>query len=129
MRKPQLALGFFFSRSAGTLVLRLSVASVEMTFFFFRGNACPMLFGMLLEDGALGGELHRAKIVGGETAEDALGRDVLVDDWQRGEIVGAASLLDDGAGVLKHLVDGHGVHLAAVVVAGFDEGLEVAATD
>ena len=60
-------------------------------------------------------------------AEEVFGLDVVADDGERGQIIGAAGLLDDGVGVLKHLVDGHGVHLAAVVVAGFDGGLEVAA--
>jgi hypothetical protein len=40
---------------------------------------------------------------------------------------GAAGFLDDGVGVVEDLVDGHGVHLAAVVVAGLDGLLEVAA--
>lgn len=42
-------------------------------------------------------------------------------------MVGAASLFDDGVGVFEDLIDGHSVHFAAVVVAGSDGMLEVAA--
>ena len=44
-----------------------------------------------------------------------------------GSLVGASGLADYGVGVFEDLVDGHGVHLAAVVVAGLDGGFEVAA--
>jgi hypothetical protein len=57
------------------------------------------------------------------------GSHVFVDDGQAGQVGGAAGLLDDGVGVVEDLVDGHGVHLAAVVVAGLDGLLEVAAGD
>ena len=40
-----------------------------------------------------------------------------------GKVIGAASFLDNGIGVLKHLVHGHGIHFAAVVVAGLDSML------
>jgi hypothetical protein len=42
-------------------------------------------------------------------------------------MIGAANLFDDCVGVFEDLVDGHGVHLAAVVVAGLDGVLEIAA--
>src|SRR5271168_4833770 len=53
---------------------------------------------------------------------------VWVDDGETGKIVGAASLFDDGVGVFEDLVDGHGIHFAAIVVAGLDGVLEVAAS-
>src|SRR5258708_32288393 len=56
-----------------------------------------------------------------------IGPYVVVDDGEAGELIGAARFSDDGIGVLEDLFDGHGVHLAAVVVAGLDGVLEVAA--
>src|SRR5271156_2310518 len=53
---------------------------------------------------------------------------VWIDDGETGKIVGAACFFDDGVGVLEDLVDGHGVHLAAVIIAGLDGVLEVAAS-
>src|SRR5271154_288842 len=53
---------------------------------------------------------------------------VWIDDRETGKIVGAACLFDDGVGVLEDLVNSHGVHLAAVIVAGLDGVLEVAAS-
>ena len=43
------------------------------------------------------------------------------------EVIGAARLFDHRVCVFEHLFDGHGVHLAAVVVAGLDGVLEIAA--
>jgi hypothetical protein len=54
-----------------------------------------------------------------------LGPQVFVDHGEAGKIVGAAGFLDDGIGVFEHLLDGHRVHLAAVVVTGLDGMLEV----
>jgi hypothetical protein len=60
--------------------------------------------------------------------EVELGRvGVVVDDRQAGQVLGVAHLVDDGGDVLEDLGDGHGVHLAAVIVAGLDGLLEVAA--
>ena len=55
--------------------------------------------------------------------------DVLVDDGQAGQFRGAAGLANDGVGVGEDLVDGHGVHLTTVVVAGLNSLLEVATGD
>ena len=44
-----------------------------------------------------------------------------------GKIIGAASLLNDGIGVLQNLINSHGVHLTTVVVAGLNGVLEIAA--
>ncbi len=52
---------------------------------------------------------------------------VWVDDGEAGKIVGAASLFDDGVGVFQNLINGHGVHLATVVVTGLNGVLKVAA--
>jgi hypothetical protein len=52
---------------------------------------------------------------------------VAIDDGKAGEVCGVANFLHDGGNVSEDLVDGHGVELAAVVVAGFDGLLEVAA--
>lgn len=43
------------------------------------------------------------------------------------EIAGMAGFVEDGVDVFEHFVDGHGVHFASVIVAGFDGLLEVAA--
>src|SRR5258708_33752280 len=59
--------------------------------------------------------------------EFILGPYVVVDDGGAGELIGAARFSDDGIGVLEDLFDGHGVHLAAGVVAGLDGGLGGAA--
>lgn len=53
--------------------------------------------------------------------------DVLVDHGEAGKIVGTAGLFDDGFGVVENLFDGHRVHLTAVVVAGLNGMLEIAA--
>src|SRR5437868_1342403 len=55
------------------------------------------------------------------------GPDVWVDDGEAGKIIGAASLLNDGIGVLQNLINSHGVHLTTVVVAGLNGVLEIAA--
>ena len=48
-----------------------------------------------------------------------------VDDGKTGKIVGAAGLFDDGVGVFENLIDGHGVHLATVIVSGLNGVLEI----
>jgi len=55
--------------------------------------------------------------------------DVLVDDGQTGQICGVASLANDRIGVGEDFVDGHRVHLAAVVVAGLDGVFKIATGD
>ncbi len=66
--------------------------------------------------------------IAGQFATESGRFDVIRDDRQSWQAVGAASFLDDGVGVFEHLVHGHGVHLAAVVVAGFDGHFEVASS-
>jgi hypothetical protein len=53
--------------------------------------------------------------------------DVWIDNGEAGKIVGAAGLFDDGVGVFQNLIDGHGVHLATVVVTGLNGVLKVPA--
>ena len=54
--------------------------------------------------------------------------DIRVDDGEARKIVGATCFFDNGVGVLEDLVDGHGVHLATVVVSGLDGVLKVPAS-
>src|ERR1700678_302226 len=80
----------------------------------------------------VGAGLRRAEVgcaawIAGKMAEEVLGLDVIGDDGKRGQIVGSSGFADHGVGVLEDLVDGHGVHFAAVVVAGFDGASEIAA--
>jgi hypothetical protein len=53
-----------------------------------------------LKDGVFRWHDHGAGVVGGEASEDALGTDVLVDDRERRQVVGAAGFADYGVGVL-----------------------------
>jgi len=53
---------------------------------------------------------------------------IRIDDGEAGKIVGATCLFDNGVGVLEDLVDGHGVHLATVVVSRLDGVLKIPAS-
>jgi hypothetical protein len=56
------------------------------------------------------------------------GPDVVVDNGKAWKIIGAAGFFHDRVGVVEDLFNGHGVHLATVVVARLDGVLEVTAT-
>src|SRR5882757_6096176 len=81
-----------------------------------------------LEHHVIGWGFDGALVVGGETPEFELGLYVLVDDGEAGELRCASGFVEDGIDVIENLIDGHGVHLAAVVVAGLDGRLEVASS-
>jgi len=71
------------------------------------------------------------------TARERQGQEVRLWVWlgvggggrdQRGEFAGVSGFVEDGVDVFEDFVDGHGIHFASVIVAGFDGLFEIAAS-